>query len=79
MPKKGRGFKLYGPAAGAFLFAQAGEPAQTDDERALRVATLVAVNMGKDADTSVAVRLIKLVAEKGLVAAAAECTAKRPG
>lgn len=70
-------FTVYGEAAGELIRAQAGTPAKTDDERALRIATLVHMNMGRGADQRRAVALIKAVAREGLEAAAMICTAQR--
>lgn len=70
---------LRGAAAGAFVDAQSGVPATTDDERALRVATLVHMNMSRGGDERAAIALIKQVVRDGLDAAADTCTAKRGG
>ncbi len=75
----GKSFTVYGEAAGELLRAQSGAEARTDDERALRVATLVHMNMGRGADQRVAMALIKAVANDGLDAAAKVCTAKVKG
>ena len=72
-------FTLYGPAAGEWIRAQEGVKAVTDDERALRIATLVYRNMGKGAETRVAIDLIKRVASEGLESVADLCTAKPKG
>lgn len=69
-------FTLYGPAAGEWIRAQEGIKAVTDDERALRIATLVYRNTGKGAETRVAFDLIKRVASEGLESVADLCTAK---
>jgi len=74
MPRK-KTFTLHGPAAGEYIRAQAGAVAKTNDECALRVATFVHLYMG-GSDPSVAVALVKAVAEKGLEAAAKICTAQ---
>jgi hypothetical protein len=74
-----RAFTLYGPAAGEWIRAQNGVKAVTDDERALRIATLVHRNMGKGAETQVAIDLIKRVASEGLESVADLCTAKPKG
>ena len=76
---RSRGISLHGAAAGAFINAQRGQIAENDDERAMRIATLVHMYMsGKSGDDSpTAVALIKLVATDGLEAAAKVCTAKR--
>jgi len=39
--KRRGGFTLHGPAAGSYLQAQEGVLPTTDDERALRIATIV--------------------------------------
>ena len=70
-------FTVYGDACGELLRAQAGALARTDDERALRIATLVHMNMGKGADQRRAVALIKAVASDGLEAAALICTVQK--
>jgi hypothetical protein len=70
-------FTVYGEAAGELIRAQHGAPARTDDERALRIATLVYTNMGRGADQRLAVALIKAVARDGLEAAATICTARK--
>jgi len=75
MAKK-KTFTLRGPAAGAFVEAQQGIEAKTDDERALRIATLIHLNMQTSPETAIA--LIKCVASKGLEAAAKICTAAKP-
>jgi hypothetical protein len=75
----GKGVTLYGEAVGELLRAQAGAPARGEDEQALRIATLVHMNMGRGADQRAAVALIKAVAKNGLEAAAAICTAKVQG
>lgn len=72
-------FTLYGAAAGEWLCAQAGFRARTDDERALRIATLVHRNMGRGADARFAAELIKVVARDGLEVAADLCTTKPNG
>jgi hypothetical protein len=72
-----RGVTLHGGAAGAFIGAQAGHIPVDDDERALRIATIVHMNMGRGADQRVAVALIKAVAKDGLEAAAKICTARK--
>lgn len=74
---RARTVSVWGPAAGALIRAKSGEPADNDDERALRVATLVHMNMGRGADTSVAVGLIKAVARDGLAKVAETCTAEK--
>ena len=73
----GKSISLRGAAAGAFIRAQQGAAADTDDERALRVATVIHMYMsGKAGDGSpTAIALIKLVAKEGLAAAAKACTA----
>ena len=73
---RSRGITLKGAAAGAFIRAQMGLTPEGDSERALRVATLVHMHM-KTGDERLAVALIKLVAEKGLEAAGAVCTASK--
>jgi len=70
------GFTVYGDAAGELIRAQAGKPAKTDDERALRIAALVHMHMGRGADQGLAIALIKAVARDGLEAAAMVCTAR---
>lgn len=69
---KGRGVTLKGAAAGAFIAAMRGDAAETVDDKALRVATFIHMEM-KDRP-QVAASLVKLVAEKGLDAAAKACT-----
>jgi hypothetical protein len=75
----GKSVTLYGEAVGEFIRAQRGSPAHTEDEQALRIATLVHMNMGRGADQRAAVALIKAVARDGLEAAATICTAKAQG
>jgi len=72
---KRKTFTLKGPAAGSYVEAQAGVLPATEDERALRVATIVHLEMQTSPETAVA--LVKLVAREGLEAAAKICTAKR--
>lgn len=72
-----KGVTVYGDAAGELLCAQEGKLCRTDDERALRIATIVFMNMGRGADQRRAVALIKAVAESGLEKAAEICTAKK--
>jgi hypothetical protein len=74
MPRK-KTFTLEGEAAGEFIRAQAGQLPTDDNERALRVATLVGLNLQTSPETAVA--LIKLVAREGLEAAAKVCTAAK--
>jgi hypothetical protein len=74
----GRTVTLRGEAAGEFIRAQTGRVPQDDDERALRIATLVHMNMVSE-NTRTAIALIKAVARDGLEAAAAICTAKDKG
>ena len=74
MPKA-RKFSVHGPAAGEYVCAQEGVVPQTDDERALRIATLVHVTMQTRPESAAA--LVKLVAREGLAAAAKVCTARR--
>jgi len=74
----GRSFTVYGEAAGELIRAQQGRAARDDDARALRIATLVMMNMGRGADQRVAADLIKRVASEGLESVADLCTAK-PG
>jgi hypothetical protein len=69
-----RTFTLKGAAAGAYVEAQAGIVPDTDDACALRVATLIHLEMSC-ARTETAVALLKLVAHEGLKAAAKVCTA----
>lgn len=71
--KRFKTFTFKGAAAGAYMAAQSGAPALTDDERALRVATIVHLYMQTDPKTAVA--LIKQVAKDGLAVAAKTCTA----
>lgn len=73
--KRGKTFTLKGPAAGAYLAAQAGALAVTVDDQALRVASVIALYM--QTDSAVAVALIKQVAKDGLEAASKTCTAAR--
>ena len=77
MGGRSKGISLRGAAAGAFIRAQKGTKPENDDERALRVATVVHMRMsGKTGDDSkIAIALIKQVAEEGLEAAAKTCTA----
>jgi hypothetical protein len=74
---KGKSITLKGAAAGAFIRAKMGRPAETDDERALRVATVVHMFMG--VNPQIAVSLIKTVAREGLEAAAQDCTVTPDG
>jgi hypothetical protein len=67
-------FTLRGEAAGEYVRAQGGALPQDDDERAMRVATLVHVQM-LTGDEKTARALIKLAAREGLEAAAKACTA----
>lgn len=60
---RSRGVTLKGASAGAFVDAMRGKRAETDDERATRIATFVHMEM-KDRP-NVAAALVKLVAEKG--------------
>ncbi len=76
MTKKGH-FTVYGEAAGELICAKEGKPARTDDERALRIATFIYMNMGRGADQHVAIALVKAVAKDGLEEAATICTARR--
>jgi hypothetical protein len=71
----GKTITLKGAAAGEYIRAQAGVTPQTDDERALRVATLVQMYMSTE--PKVAVALVKAVARDGLEAAAKICTAEK--
>ena len=66
-------FTLWGEAAGAYCRMQEGVPPENDSERALRIATMVTVFMGKGMDQSVAVALILKLARDGLVAASDRC------
>jgi hypothetical protein len=72
---KGKTYTLKGAAAGAFVNAQCGTPAKDDNERALRVATLIHLNMQTSPESAVA--LVKAVAKYGLEFAAKICTADR--
>ena len=72
----GKTLTVYGDAAGELIRAQLGAKARDDNERALRIATIVHMNMGRGADQRVAVALIKAVAKDGLERAADVCTAK---
>jgi hypothetical protein len=67
--RRGKTFTLKGKAASEYLRAQEGRVPCTDEERALRIATLVHLHMS--VDERVAVALIKSVARDGLEAAAA--------
>ena len=70
----GKSISLKGAAAGAFFNALAGRPAISPDEQALRIATIVSIEMSKAGDSRKAVALIKMVAAEGLEAAAKVCT-----
>jgi hypothetical protein len=72
---KSKTFTLKGAAAGEFIRAQSGHVPKDDDERAMRIATLVGLNMQTSPEAAAA--LIKLVAREGLEAAAKVCTADR--
>ena len=76
---RNKGITLHGAAAGAFIRAQEGIKPEDDNERALRIATVVHMYMsGKAGDGSpTAIALIKLVAKEGLEAAAKKCTVER--
>jgi len=63
---------LKGAAAGAFVDAMMGKKAETDDQKAMRVATFIRMEL--DQRPEVATALVKLVAEEGLDAAAKTCT-----
>jgi len=69
---RSKGVTLRGPAAGAFVNAMMGKQAESDDDKALRVATFVHLNM-KD-QPQAAVALIKALAKDGLDAASKLCT-----
>lgn len=73
--KKRRSFTLEGPAAGAYSDAQAGKPATTLDEQALRVAAFVHLKM--QSDPAFAVELIKRVAIDGIKRVASSLTSAR--
>ena len=63
----GKTVTLKGPAAGAFMRAKMGERATTDDERALRVATMIYAEMQSGAaGVERAKMMIALVARDGL-------------
>jgi hypothetical protein len=78
---RSKGITLHGAAAGAFIRAQSGDKADTADEQALRIATVVHMYMsGRAGDGSqTAIALIKQVAKEGLEATAKTCTVdKKP-
>jgi len=75
---RGKSITLTGPAAGAFIRAQLGHRADSEDEQALRVATMVHMEMSKGGSPAAAVALIKALAKDGLEVVAGICTAKKP-
>ena len=70
----GKTFTLKGAACAAFMNAQRGVDAETDDDKAMRIATFVHLNM--QVRPGAAAGLIKLAASEGLDAAAKICTSE---
>ena len=74
---KTKTFTLFGEAAGEYARAQAGQVARTDADRALRIASMVSVQM-QLGDEVTASLLIVLTANKGLAYVADNvCTLKK--
>lgn len=62
---RGRGITLKGAAAGAFINSMMGKEPKTDDDKHLRIATFVHMEM-KVGNEEKAKLIIKSVAERGL-------------
>lgn len=72
-----RGITLRGDAARAFVEGMTGVLPTTDDDRAMRIATFIHLNMSRGGDQTKAIALIKLVARDGLEAVANGLTDER--